>query len=115
MRVARSLAGPNLCGGRARATFLIRSAYDLSGCTALFAGTMEPYRSRARCGQMKGDADRYRAQAALCLKAASVTIAPGLAAEFDRLAKRWLKMADELERSTESDTKTVRRNWKRPC
>ena len=61
---------------------------------------------------MKGDADRYRAQAALCLKAASITIAPGLAAEFDRLAQRWLKMADELERpnSTEIDAKTVRRN-----
>ena len=57
--------------------------------------------------EMKGDGDRYRAQSALCLRAARVTIAPGLAAEFDRLAQRWLKMASEPERpnTTESDRK----------
>jgi hypothetical protein len=48
---------------------------------------------------MRNDADRFRKHAAFCLKAASIATAPALAAEFEKLAKRWLKMADELERN----------------
>lgn len=48
---------------------------------------------------MRNDADRFRRHAAFCLKAARIATAPALAAEFEKLAKRWLKMADELERN----------------
>ena len=46
---------------------------------------------------MQQDAARYRENAEFCLAAARLATAPGLADAFERLARTWLKMADELE------------------
>jgi len=48
---------------------------------------------------MQRDATYFRQQADFCLSAAKIASTSSMAADFERLARNWLKMADDLERS----------------
>lgn len=48
---------------------------------------------------MQRDATYFRKQADFCFSAAKIVSTSSMAADFERLARSWLKMADDLERS----------------
>ena len=52
---------------------------------------------------MQRDVIYFRQQADFCLSAAKIASTSSMAADFERLARNWLKMADDLERSQSLD------------
>jgi len=57
---------------------------------------------------MQRDATYFRQQADFCLTAAKVVSTSSLEADFERLARNWLKMANDLERSQSLDEEQER-------
>jgi hypothetical protein len=57
---------------------------------------------------MQRYATYFRQQADFCFTAAKIATTSSMAADFERLARNWLKMADDLERSQTSREKQKR-------